>query len=208
MQVTCPNCRARYAVDPQAIGPGGRMVQCVRCSHCWFERSPDLVLGPETSHAAASPRTKPQWGRWIGAFAIVVIVAGAAAFAYREELQTRLPGAWHSILSFGLVRGILASPAEATVASPGEPRVELDLAASKIEWKEDRYVLRGELINTGQVPGSTAVLKLVFRNGDDVLDERFYPLIEGPIAPGARRPFTRMLGDPPDGATNVVPVVE
>ena len=37
MQVTCPQCGARYAVDPAAIGPTGRTVQCVRCSHRWFE---------------------------------------------------------------------------------------------------------------------------------------------------------------------------
>ena len=37
MVVTCPNCRARYAVDPQKIGFAGRTVQCARCSHRWFE---------------------------------------------------------------------------------------------------------------------------------------------------------------------------
>ena len=37
MQVACPNCGARYLVDPAAIGPTGRTVQCSRCSHRWFE---------------------------------------------------------------------------------------------------------------------------------------------------------------------------
>jgi predicted Zn finger-like uncharacterized protein len=37
MQVTCPNCGARYAVDPLAIGPVGRIVQCARCSHRWLQ---------------------------------------------------------------------------------------------------------------------------------------------------------------------------
>jgi predicted Zn finger-like uncharacterized protein len=37
MQVTCPNCRARYAVDPLAIGPSGRIVQCARCHDRWFQ---------------------------------------------------------------------------------------------------------------------------------------------------------------------------
>ncbi len=37
MQVTCPNCSARYAVDPLAIGPMGRTVQCARCNERWFE---------------------------------------------------------------------------------------------------------------------------------------------------------------------------
>lgn len=37
MQVTCPNCGARYAVDPLAIGPVGRIVQCARCSNRWLQ---------------------------------------------------------------------------------------------------------------------------------------------------------------------------
>jgi predicted Zn finger-like uncharacterized protein len=37
MQVVCPNCGARYAVDPLAIGPVGRIVQCARCSHRWLQ---------------------------------------------------------------------------------------------------------------------------------------------------------------------------
>lgn len=39
MQVTCSNCGARYIVDPLAIGPTGRTVQCARCNNRWFERA-------------------------------------------------------------------------------------------------------------------------------------------------------------------------
>jgi hypothetical protein len=48
----------------------------------------------------------------------------------------------------------------------------------------------------------------VFRKGDEVLGERTYPLVEGPIAPGQRLSFTRPFDDPPYGTTNVVPSVE
>ena len=92
--------------------------------------------------------------------------------------------------------------------TPDRPQLQLDMAASKIEWVDGRYVVRGELFNGGQAAGSTSVLKLVFRKGDDVLDERLYPLIEGPIAPGARLSFTRLLDDPPEGTTSVLPIVE
>ena len=50
--------------------------------------------------------------------------------------------------------------------------------------------------------------KLVFRNGDNVLGERAYPMIEGPIAPGGRLGFSHPFDDPPDGTTNIVPTVE
>jgi predicted Zn finger-like uncharacterized protein len=60
MQVTCPNCRARYAVDPLAIGPSGRTVQCARCSERWFEMvkvepPPEVPPVPPPAAAAAAP---------------------------------------------------------------------------------------------------------------------------------------------------------
>ncbi len=73
---------------------------------------------------------------------------------------------------------------------------------------DGRYVVPGELINTGTAPGSTRRLKLVFRAGEQVLAERAMPLVEGPIAPGARRSFSLPLDEPPSGATNIVPTVD
>lgn len=52
MQVTCPNCRARYAVDPLAIGPSGRIVQCARCHDRWFQT---VKLEPTPPRASLPP---------------------------------------------------------------------------------------------------------------------------------------------------------
>ena len=70
MQISCPNCGARYTVDPVALGPAGRTVQCFRCNHRWFEAVeparpppvdeyvpeerpvPDFVIRPQTYGAA------------------------------------------------------------------------------------------------------------------------------------------------------------
>lgn len=56
MQVTCPSCRARYAVDPLAIGPSGRTVQCARCNERWFQTVKlEPPPPPEPAKPAASP---------------------------------------------------------------------------------------------------------------------------------------------------------
>ncbi|WP_395713255.1 MJ0042-type zinc finger domain-containing protein [Reyranella sp.] len=68
MHVTCSNCGARYIVDPLAIGPTGRTVQCARCNHRWFERAgpaPAAVLRerleqPEPEPQAAAARSQGQ----------------------------------------------------------------------------------------------------------------------------------------------------
>jgi predicted Zn finger-like uncharacterized protein len=231
MQVICPQCGARYAVDPLAIGPTGRTVQCVRCSHRWFETVkaapatsaiarpaerpvPDFVIRPQTHYSAGLPAISPprrtvHWGRWIAALAVLVLAVGAAAFAWRDEIRDRLPSSWIALLGIDAMPGALAPPAKAMRTTPPEqPRIELDLASSKVELVDGRYVVRGELLNSGRAAGSTSTLKLVFRKGDDILGERAYPMIEGPIAPGGRLSFSHPFDDPPDGTTNIVATVE
>jgi predicted Zn finger-like uncharacterized protein len=232
MQVTCPQCGARYAVDPAAIGPTGRTVQCVRCSHRWFETVkaapaasplpppgerpvPDFVIRPQSHYSAGLPAISPPrrtvpWGRWIAAAAVLILVVGATAFAWRDEIRDRLPPGWSAFLSLDGARGLFASPAKAmrTATLPEEARIELDLAASRVELVDGNYVVRGELFNSGRAAGSTSTLKMIFRKGDDVLGERAYPMTEGPIAPGGRLSFSRPFDDPPDGTTNIVPSVE
>lgn len=224
MQVTCSNCGARYAVDPAAIGPTGRTVQCVRCNHRWFQESaapstgkppadteagpaapvavPDFVIRPSTPGAGlpaltTPPPRKTNWGTWI-AFAIVFgVLFGGAGYAYRAEIKARLPESWRSLLH-----------PKGAAAAPARPQVGIDMAATKIDLVDGRYVVQGELVNTGTAPGTTSRLKLVFRAGNEVLAERAMPLIEGPIAPGARMSFKLPLDEPPSGATNIIPTVD
>jgi predicted Zn finger-like uncharacterized protein len=224
MQVTCSKCGARYAVDPAAIGPTGRTVQCVRCNHRWFQESaappaakapvdagsaetlpptvPDFVIRPSTPGAGlpaltTPPPRKTNWGTWI-AFAIVFgVLFGGAGYAYRAEIKARLPESWRSLLH-----------PKGAAAAPARPQVGIDMAATRIDLVDGRYVVQGELVNTGTAPGTTNRLKLVFRAGNEVLAERAMPLIEGPIAPGARMSFKLPLDEPPSGATNIIPTVD
>ncbi|MCC3861619.1 MJ0042-type zinc finger domain-containing protein [Pseudemcibacter aquimaris] len=48
MILTCPECKARYVVSPQALMPRGRTVRCAKCKHSWFEDKPkdDLEIAP------------------------------------------------------------------------------------------------------------------------------------------------------------------
>lgn len=55
MQVICPNCGARYAVDPLAIGPVGRIVQCARCSHRWLQ-----TVAAAKANEPKEPRPEPE----------------------------------------------------------------------------------------------------------------------------------------------------
>jgi predicted Zn finger-like uncharacterized protein len=98
MVVTCPNCGSRYAVDPLAIGPAGRTVQCARCDHRWFQKVesaaplPDVVIRPTPAGAAAAlpvvvpPRRDIGWRRLVAVAVVAVVLGAATLFAFRHEI--------------------------------------------------------------------------------------------------------------------------
>jgi predicted Zn finger-like uncharacterized protein len=224
MLVTCTNCAARYAVDPLAIGPSGRTVECARCHHRWFHRvegpppPPDLVIRPPTRGVTAQlpaviePKPDFAWSRVLAVAVVVVVLMAAAAFAFRHEIMAMMSNEASAEHPLAVATAPAPSPpAPAKMAMP-EPaaraQLEIDIAASKIEMIDGHYVVQGEIVNTGRATGSTSTLRLTFKKDNDVLGERSYSLVEGPIAPGARLAFRQTLDDPPSGTTDIVPAVE
>ncbi len=223
MIVTCSNCAARYAVDPLAIGPAGRTVECARCHHRWFQQveapppPPDLVISPPrhggTAQLPAVIERKPQlgWNRALAVAAVVVVLLAAAAFVFRQQIVAMVSNAapGEQPVSVAAAPASRATPEKMTTPEPpAHAQLEIDVANSRIELVDGNYVVSGEIVNTGQATGSTSTLKLVFKKDNDVLGERSYSLVEGPIAPGARLGFRQKLDDPPEGTTDIVPAIE
>jgi predicted Zn finger-like uncharacterized protein len=227
MVVTCPNCRSRYAVDPKAIGPAGRTVECARCHHRWFENIegvaplPDMVIRPITPGAGLPAIIPPKpafaWGRLVAAAVVLVVVLAAAMFAFRHEIAAMM--AHEAQASTPTVAAAPASastaartgmpwPARPPAAEPARPQIEIDLDSSKIDVVDGRYVVRGQLVNNGTAEGSTTLLRLTFKRNEDVLGERSFAMVAGPLPPGGRIEFSQALDDPPLGTTDIVPVVE
>jgi predicted Zn finger-like uncharacterized protein len=223
MIVTCSNCAARYAVDPLAIGPAGRIVECARCHHRWHQQveappsPPDLVIRPPTPGvhaqlpAVIEPKPDFAWHRVLAVAAVAVILVAGAIIVFRQDIMAMMS----SEATAGRSTSVAAAdqprppPAKMTVAEPPpHPQLEIDVANSKIELVDGRYVVRGEIVNAGQAAGSASTLKLTFKKDNDVLGERSYALVGGPIAPGARITFRQAFDDPPEGTTDIVPAVE
>lgn len=262
MQVACPNCGARYLVDPAAIGPTGRTVQCSRCSHRWFKTIdppsapfgeyppqarpvPDFIIRPQIYGgglpAIATPRGTPRWVKVVTGIAVLIVLFGGVAFAFKDELLPLLPPNVRQALGIEVTLPTAEAPAAAvspaavpratapaapkpsaraaaptltqapsaaTPAESGAIELEVDLAASKVEFTDGHYVVRGEIVNKGKAEASIHALKLLFKKDAVVLGERFYPLFAGPVQPGGRQPFSQILDDPPAGTTDIVPTVE
>jgi predicted Zn finger-like uncharacterized protein len=226
MVVTCPNCRARYAVDPLKIGPQGRTVQCARCDHRWFEKvdspppepeappaAPEFVIRPTTVGASLPAVIPPKpafpWPRVIAAAVLLLVLIGAVLFAFRDKIAGLVS---HEARVAAPVAVAAAPPpppvAPRAAATPARPRIEIDLDESKIEIVGGRYVVRGQVVNNGDAAGSTSLLRVTFKRNEDVLGERSFPMVEGPLPPGGRASFSQTLDDPPPGTTDIVPVVE
>jgi len=163
--------------------------------------------------AVIEPKPEFGWNRVLAVAAVVVILLAAAAFVFRQEIMAMMS----SEANAGHSTSVAAAPASQPPAAPGamtmpdrpaRALLEIDVTTSRIELVEGRYVVRGEIVNNGRATGSTSTLRLTFKKDNDVLGERSYALVEGPIAPGARLGFRQALDDPPEGTTDIVPAVE
>ncbi|MDQ7081417.1 MAG: zinc-ribbon domain-containing protein, partial [Paracoccaceae bacterium] len=55
MRLVCPNCRAHYEVDDDAIPEGGRSVQCSACGETWFQPREPAQDQDEQAESAENP---------------------------------------------------------------------------------------------------------------------------------------------------------
>ncbi len=217
MVVTCPNCRSRYAVDPLKIGPAGRTVECARCHHQWHQKvegeqpAPEMVIRPITTGsglpAVIPPKPAFPWRRALVAAGIAALLIAAMLFAFRGKIATMISYEARASAPAPVAAAAPTSPAPSR-ASPARPQIEVDLDKTSIEAVDGRFVVHGQLVNNGGAPGSTTLLRITFKRKDDVLGERSFPLVEGPLAPGGRTSFSQPLEDPPSGTTDIVPAVE
>src|SRR5690242_11508857 len=216
MVVTCPNCRSRYAVDPLKIGPAGRTVECARCHHQWHQKvdgeapAPELVIRPITTGsglpAVIPPKPAFRWGRVTAVGLVVVIVIVVALFIFRGKIATMISYEARASAPVQVATAEKTTPARP--APEARPQIDVDLDKTSIEAVDGRFVVRGQLVNNGRAPGSTTLLRITFKRKDDVLGERSFPLVEGPLPPGGRASFSQALEDPPSGTTDIVPAVE
>lgn len=57
MHIVCPNCTTSFAINPAALGEGGRTVRCSRCKETWLARPQDAL---ETVAQAPAPQRAPR----------------------------------------------------------------------------------------------------------------------------------------------------
>lgn len=223
MQLTCPNCAARYAVDAKALGETGRTVQCFRCGHRWFAPQPepakpaaavpraeprpvpDFIIRPQ-AQAAALPAVTPDvglpgWGKALIAFAIFVGLALGAVYAF-PPVANALPEPLRELLG---VRGASRAEAPRVPKSAAAWLQVVEFAALPAAGGGPAVVLTGRIVNGGEAPGTAERILVRFLDADGLIERgsRIVDLRLPPIEPGASAPFSVRLDERPADAAKV-----
>lgn len=230
MQIVCPNCSARYLVDPAAIGRQGRTVQCFRCGHKWMAHVepaeieaaaapvltdtrpvPDFVIRPQNHDEPVSlptippERGMPMWLKVTLGLVILVGLVGGLGYAFRDQLLGGKPTT---------VSGPVSKPPPPTTKPPTPPAPTAKPPAAPVLMLENvkleavpgasAIVASGDIVNTGAVELAPRRIRFVFKDKDrTTVGERSYDLKPDRIAPKGRQPFRQRVDDPPAGAVDV-----
>lgn len=204
MIVPCPNCNARFLVDPVAIGRDGRRVRCGRCSHTWLQSgispetaeqieqtAPEFVIRPRTPGAnlpALRPKARTGGSAWLMLVLLVLIIAGGAFVAYQE-----LAGKGFKPEAILQSLGLGGQKAER----------ELDIPQDSVQAVVDGkiVVVRGVVINRTDKTLDIPKLKLIFLNADKTreLGSRVFDASAPRADPKAAVKFELRIEDVPTG---------
>lgn len=197
MQLTCPNCSARYLVDPAAIGPTGRTVQCFRCGNKWRAPAaeaaadvippqvasvPDVIIRPQNGAATAAlpaipvDQGMPGWLKATIGLLVVVALVAAGGYLFRD----------------------------AFIAS-----LVIDQQTAKIDRLADEggktvIVISGDIVNTGRSEATATRLYLMFKDAQgNLVAERAVGISTGQIPPNGRSNFQARIEDAPAASVRV-----
>ena len=138
MQLSCPNCGAKYEVPENAIGPNGRKIRCRACETSWFQpgaAAPPPITPPPITPPPIAPIPAPiPESR----------VPGSERAAPDEAVPRRRRGPW-LLLGLVILVVILGGVAATLLLGPqqmvsrlglGERRVPLGIAITREpDWR-------------------------------------------------------------------------
>lgn len=169
MQITCPDCSARYLVKPEAIGANGRKVKCTRCSSTWFqepqrpEKKANIEVEQEPTETKPIPKggnlpainkqKAPLWHK-VAFVASVLLAFVMLSYSFGHGVMRAAP--WlHGYYS---MLGVLDSEG-------------VGMAGVKIEQLKDgdklKLVFTGQFVNTTQEAKYIPTLRVLILNQND-----------------------------------------
>lgn len=219
MILICPNCNARYLVDPRALGDTGRTVRCASCKHQWFATPQPEAAAAVENVATPDPKPKPippgssvpaitqarrvPWTLRAGCGVFSVLSLIAAAIYFYPALIRHLPmaDAVYSILGMYNTDGIVI----AELAYAKEP---LEITKGEGEhariYQKDNHVIGGYLVNTTQETRKLPMMRLRLLGEDGLLIKQQMLGNDLQIEPGAKTRFHRSIDTSTDSVKRII----
>lgn len=224
MILTCPNCAARFRVDPAKLGPEGRRVRCSACGHRWSVRPEEpaaqpaasvlsaggaLAVAPPSLSAVASGRDGP------APEDAPPPLAGAPTLGQPPSGRGTAIAGWLVVVLIllglaGLVvgRNEVASAFPAMVAAyerlglPVSLRLGLELknlASRRVQEQGlTLFIVEGEVHNLSNAERPVPAIRVALLDGErNELDHALFKAEAASLAPGAVTRFAARIVDPP-----------
>lgn len=207
MILTCASCSTRYAVDPVALGPNGRMVRCSRCGHSWLQVPPAdmprrLEVPPleprpippgSNLPALFSRRRKTDRIGWI-ALAVSLAALLSGGVGAREAIVKAWPPSARLYEAVGLavepeLLGLDLVNVESRRIKDGEVTV---------------LIIEGEIVNSANEPRRVPLIRgaLIDKDRREITSWTF-PAEKMELAPAETTRFSTWLSSPPSGASRL-----
>ena len=167
MTITCPNCDTKFNVSPDAIGPQGRKVKCVKCKQVWFQEPLNIIQEPanfninpevermaeESSHLPAVSESYNKKIAKIMFFIVFLIVTSTMLITNGNAIVQKLPftSAFYDLLGIYDTRDLVLK----------------DINIEYIEFDQLKDLLiKGKIYNKSNVEKHVPTLRVTLYDGD------------------------------------------
>jgi predicted Zn finger-like uncharacterized protein len=218
MILTCPNCATRYFIPEDSLGPNGRTVRCTTCGTSWRETGEpplDLTVADTPAPGDLPPAERPSappvhksfrakveeqkrvreaarsgavWAAIAGAFVLVIV----AALVFRLDVVRAWPKSASAYAAIGMPVNLVGLNIEKVKAQPALSNGRAGLTVSGVVRNIRSQAVAAPALN----------VVLLDKTGKHVAAQ-ITRLQDPDVPPGAARPFSATLLDPPSTASDV-----